>query len=586
MKKLSILIVLFALSISAVFSQQTTTTLPQVFGNPGNDLAIPVIVNNFNGVASISMVLEFSSSVLEFNGLQNIHSNLTGNFMTNVMPGTTGNNLLVISWFALVPANIGNGNMMELKFHYLGGSSSLKWDTLTFGNCQYTNMAGDPLPAVFMNGTVSQVSPNTTYAPVINAIPASDVFVPIRAVDFNNVSQLHLSMTHDHQVINYQSVEYVNPAFSASSFSVSNGGNIVHIDWQSSQPVTVGNDTLFVLRFHYVGGTSLMEWDTINTLACYYKDLNGNVLPGTFISGAVNPATVQLGIASASICNGGDAMLPVSVGGADNVKSFSLKLAFNAAVVNYTSFQNLNPMLNNGNFNVTSNSGILLINWFSDTPVNLGTNPICEFNFQSIVSNGGLSDFSWSTSDCQFLNADGLSFPLNLVSGSLMSTPFINLGQDMEVCNYNSSTLYAGALFSSYQWSTGDTGTSIMVDSTMGSGFYAVTVTDVMGCTGHDEVFLSFSPCIGINEQDGQSEKLNVYPNPAQGGHFTISMDNITEDAEISVFDLTGRLLESRISTSSGNSLNQDFNLDLTRGLYFIQVSTTTQIYTQRLIID
>jgi hypothetical protein len=337
----------------------------------------------------------------------------------------------------------------------------------------------------------------------------------------------------------------------------------------------------------YNGGSSLLEWDTISAGACYYKDVNGNLLPGTFVSGAVNPALVQLGIASASMCNGSSITLPVSVGGANDIESFSLKLAYNDAVIEYTSFQNLNPALASGTFSITDNGGVLNIDWTSSSPVNIGTSMVFELNFQTIVNNGGLSDLVWSNTACTFHNPDGLSFPLNLVAGSLMITPFINVGNDQEVCIYHPVTLFAGALFASYLWSTGDTTAEITVDSTMGSGIYSVTVTDMMGCSGYDEMNLIFVPCTGINEVDMLKPVMSLYPNPVSGNTFTCNLNNIKGDVLVTISDLTGRvILQKQISQLSDKPHSEEFTLDVNNGIYLLRVQTESDILTERLIVE
>lgn len=586
MKKVFLALFALVMLSGSVFSQTLTTTLPQIFSYPGEEVIIPVSVGNFNGVASVSLLLSYDNSVLQFVGMQNVNTNLTGSFITNVMPGGIGEEL-ILSWFALVPVNIGTGTMLELKFNYTGGSSSLKWDTLTYGNCQYTNLMGDPIAASFADGLVTEVSANTTYVDQVLAIPATEILVPVTVASFNNVAEIHLSLSHDHSVISYQSTDYINPVFPASSISVTNGGNIVHINWQSTSPVNIGDDTLCVLRFMYNGGSSLLEWDTISTGACYYKDANGNLLPGTFVSGAVNPALVQLGIASASMCNGSSVTLPVSVGGANDIESFSLKLAYNNAVIDYTSFQNLNPVLSAGTFSITENNGVLSIEWTSSSPVNIGTSMVFELNFQTIVNNGGLSDLVWSNTECTFHNPDGLSFPLNLVAGSLMITPFINIGNDQEVCIYHPVTLFAGALFASYLWSTGDTTAEIVVDSTMGSGIYSVTVTDMMGCSGYDEMNLIFVPCTGINEVEEVKPLLSVYPNPVSGNSISCNLSNFSGDAVVSISDLTGRtVLQKLISNLNSKHHTEEINLDLNNGIYLLRVQTDSHIVTERLIVE
>ncbi|MHC1707459.1 MAG: cohesin domain-containing protein [Bacteroidales bacterium] len=578
---------LFALSlINTGISQNILTKLPDIYSYPG-EITIPVEVINFNGVASISLVLNYDNTILEFTGIQNPNPNLNGSFITNAIQGSNGY-MLVLSWFALVPANIGSGNLLDLRFNYLGGATTVNWDTLNYGNCQYANLMGDVLPASFSDGSINPVNPNMTSVPQIKAIPSTDIYVPVTVASFNNIAEIHLTLSHDHSVMTYEGIESQNPLLGNSVFSVTNGGNLVHIDWLSATAVNLGDDTLAVLRFQYLGGTSLLQWDTLTPGACYYKDGSGNILPGTFISGIVNPAQVQLGISSASICNGGDVSLPVSVGGAENVKSFRIKLNYNASVVSYISYNGLNSLLNNGMFNIQNFNGAVIVDWSSDTPVNIGNSVLFELNFHTIVNNGGLSDMTWESTSCEFRNQDSIAFPLNLVGGSLMVTPFINLGQDKEICIYHSTELYAGAFFASYLWSTGDTTSSILVDSLSGSGVYSVTVTDVNGCSGFDEIIVNFMPCVGIEEADEATNQLQVYPNPTSGGNVTVKLNSINGPVELYLYDMTGRLLNQRSINNSvyNTELSADIELPDAKGLYLLKVLSQGQVYSERIIVE
>ena len=86
-------------------------------------------------------------------------------------------------------------------------------------------------------------------------------------------------------------------------------------------------------------------------------------------------------------------------------------------------------------------------------------------------------------------------------------------------------------------------------------------------------------------DENTQSQKINVYPNPAVGN--TINMDYVAQNAssvEVSVYDLTGRKV---MSHSYGQSFKgqEGFNLDissLNNGMYILEmrqegIKATTQ---------
>jgi gliding motility-associated-like protein len=63
------------------------------------------------------------------------------------------------------------------------------------------------------------------------------------------------------------------------------------------------------------------------------------------------------------------------------------------------------------------------------------------------------------------------------------SLPVITLNHDSTICIGNNRVLDAGAGYVTYQWSNGQTGSSITVNTT---GVYGVGVTDTHGCIGSD----------------------------------------------------------------------------------------------------
>ena len=99
-------------------------------------------------------------------------------------------------------------------------------------------------------------------------------------------------------------------------------------------------------------------------------------------------------------------------------------------------------------------------------------------NTQTIlVTTGG--DYQVTVSDASGCST---SDSITIASGNI---PMVSLGGDTALCEVNSIVLDAGAGFTTYQWSNGETGQTISVDN---SGDYSVKVTNADGCESSDTV--------------------------------------------------------------------------------------------------
>ncbi|MFW6019117.1 MAG: T9SS type A sorting domain-containing protein, partial [Bacteroidales bacterium] len=91
---------------------------------------------------------------------------------------------------------------------------------------------------------------------------------------------------------------------------------------------------------------------------------------------------------------------------------------------------------------------------------------------------------------------------VDTVDVTVNDLPDVDLGADsMFVCAADTATLYAGD-FDAYNWSTGETTDSIMVDSSgigLNSEMITVSVTDSLGCMNTDTIMLTFVDYPSVN---------------------------------------------------------------------------------------
>ncbi|MCX6270911.1 MAG: GEVED domain-containing protein [Bacteroidetes bacterium] len=126
------------------------TSAPVLETCPGS-LSVPLIIQNGDGIASLSLTLGFDSAVLSFSGFQNPNPLLSEGFL---IVNATGSQALM-GWYSIYPVTISEDTLLELLFTAQTGYSSLTWITQNTGACQYTDIDNLSLPAVFVDGSVT-----------------------------------------------------------------------------------------------------------------------------------------------------------------------------------------------------------------------------------------------------------------------------------------------------------------------------------------------------------------------------------------------------------------------------------------------
>jgi hypothetical protein len=136
---------------------------------------------------------------------------------------------------------------------------------------------------------------------------------------------------------------------------------------------------------------------------------------------------------------------------------------------------------------------------------------------------------------CQLLSvsdAAGCNVVLNVpFTVGLNPAPNVNLGTDKTIKLSESVVLNAGAGFAGYQWSTGNTTSSVQINgATLGPGTHpiSVTVTNSYYCKDSDTVIVTVVDDTGLDE--GQTPTISLFPNPA---HDIVYLDLASFSAEI-----------------------------------------------------
>ena len=171
-------------------------------------------------------------------------------------------------------------------------------------------------------------------------------------------------------------------------------------------------------------------------------------------------------------------------------------------------------------------------------------------------------------------------FATDSITVTINASPVVDLGADQDVCDtLVTFTLDAGAGVS-YLWN--DNSTNQTLDATA-SGTYSVTVTGNNGCTGTDDITLTFISCgVGI-ETIANSDEISLYPNPSNGNIAITVSQALQNGTTYKIVNLYGQV----VKTGQLNSELTNFDLtDLASGNYFIQIEATDALHTKKFIIQ
>ncbi|MCX6258095.1 MAG: hypothetical protein NTW49_09420 [Bacteroidia bacterium] len=382
MKKVLIIISLFLWSV--LVPAQTLTTTAGTVSSCAGEVTVPVTVTNFTGVASISLVLNFNSSVLTWNGYQNFNSALTsGMYFINSV-----NSKVIISWTSVNPVTLPNDTLIRLKFITNGGTGSLTWDTQTQGNCEYSNYYGTVLTASFVNGAVNPGG----QIPVITSSPV-------------NASVL-LGSNASFQVIATGASSYLWQKSTDNGTSWTNVTNVAPFSGATGATLTITGVVMTMSGYRFrcqVGGT------------CPPSPVTSD--PATLT--VVNLITVTAG--SVNSCPG-SITIPVSVTNAIGVASISLALNYNNQILTFSGVQNINSLFDSEDLYINASNGKVYISYATYPAVNFGNSQLFQLLFSYSGGNTTLSWDSQTPGNCEIADQNGYLASLTYVSGNITAS--------------------------------------------------------------------------------------------------------------------------------------------------------------------
>lgn len=119
--------------------------------------------------------------------------------------------------------------------------------------------------------------------------------------------------------------------------------------------------------------------------------------------------------------------------------------------------------------------------------------------------------------------------------------------------------------------------------SSAGAGNHLISYfySDNYGCSNSDTVTFHVDLCTGIKQLNKNGDEISIYPNP-NNGTFTITSDEPFQN--IKIVNVLGE--EMNYNTNANSSTREICISNLSTGMYFIKINTSTKNYLKRIIVN
>ncbi len=186
----------------------------------------------------------------------------------------------------------------------------------------------------------------------------------------------------------------------------------------------------------------------------------------------------------------------------------------------------------------------------------------------------------------EMINQFGCDSIVNL-NLTVNQNPIISFGNDTTIYSTETLLLDAGEGYVYYEWSTGETTQTVLIDSLVGIGehTYSVLVVDNNNCIGSDTIIITIKTVTSVLSIPESIGKIKLFPNPTSGT-LNISIENIQNKTEITIYSETGQTVFSKQFVSVDNRINEVIDLSgYSSGIYIVKVINNNRIKTERFIL-
>jgi hypothetical protein len=253
-------------------------------------------------------------------------------------------------------------------------------------------------------------------------------------------------------------------------------------------------------------------------------------------------------------------------------------------------------------------------------------NPVCQGDSTQLTvsafGGSGNYSYSWSSLPAGFTSTlqspkvaptdttkyiatttDGVATRIDTVKVNVAHMPAVFAGADTIVCWYVTSIDLHGTA-SNYKvigWTTSGNGTfsnssqlntiyhPTLADKLAGSVNLNLVAISNLPCTGNitSTKHVTFDVCTGINGQPVSEPVFTLQPNPAHGFVTLLASGKSEGTSTLTITGLDGKIIYQTPVALDGNTVSKQIDLTgFAKGLYVVQLRTSTKVLTQKLNVQ
>ncbi|NVN95783.1 MAG: T9SS type A sorting domain-containing protein [Bacteroidetes bacterium] len=438
----------------------------------GAQVIVNVRVKNFQNIISAQGTISFDPAIATYSTISQF--GITGMNINNFGLTQIASGKLLFSWNE---ANLNGVSLTDssvlfsIKFDVVGGA----------GQQTLISLVNSPTTIEFADNNFNTVSVTTTSGKIIipSGLPLSNLFLfadslsgligsqvimPIRVKQFNQMISAQGTVTFNHNIASFVSIEQIGlPGMTASDFGTTQitDGKLM-FSWSDatlSGLTLADSSVIFAIKYTLVGNVGLQTAIAFasNPVAIEFVNTSLNTISVTAKSGVIKisstpvPSNLTFKIDSVNGVNGGQVIIPIRVKDFINILSIQGSIMFDQTVASFVSVQQfgVNGMDAN-NFGTTLTSiGKLTFSWYDVSMVGqtlADSTIIFSMKFNLIGTPGSNTNISFSSNPVtiEFIHSNLNSIPVNLINGNIKLFGNISLATS----SLTSNSLCAGQTIS------------------------------------------------------------------------------------------------------------------------------------------